>query len=55
MSPSPAPVFRAGDRVRVVDLDTPGRVVAVWDGMVTVDLRDGDRVSVAVESVEHVD
>lgn len=49
----------SGDRVRVIDLDVAGRVVAVIDGdppLVIVDVHgDVDRLSLRPDSIEHLD
>lgn len=47
--------YRRGDRVRVIDLDAPGWVVGDLGELVTVDLVDGDRISVTPMMVEHLD
>ena len=50
--------YRSGDRVRIVDLDVPGRVASVIGAqeLVVVDVHDSpDRLAVAPSGLEHLD
>lgn len=47
--------YHPRDRVRVIELDAPGWVVGDLGELVTVDLVDGDRISVTPVMLEHLD
>ncbi|NDK90786.1 hypothetical protein GYA93_14515 [Gordonia desulfuricans] len=59
-APQARVTYQVGDRVRVIELDTAGRVVDVLDdnspALVIVDLHGSDdRMCLMVDSIEHID